>query len=155
MSDDYNKYLEWEKKLHTKLFPKHEFVITHGKGALLFDENGKEYIDCVAGHAVMNIGHSHPKFIEAIKQQLDKLVMVPPSFPVEERAKLLKKIEEITPKELTQSFLSNSGTEAIEAALKLVLAANRNKKTPENDVIMDVAIVNGCRKEFIIANPGR
>jgi acetylornithine/LysW-gamma-L-lysine aminotransferase len=131
MSDDYGKFIEWEKELHTKLFPKHEYVITHGKGALVFDEKGKEYIDCIAGHAVMNIGHSHPKYIEAIKKQLDKLVMVPPSFPVEERAKLLKKIEEITPKKLTQSFLSNSGTEAVEAALKLVLAVNRGKKSPE------------------------
>ncbi len=131
MSDDYSKYIEWEKELHTKLFPKHDFIITHGKGALLFDEKGKEYIDCVAGHAVMNIGHSHPKYIEALKLQLDKLVMVPPSFPVEVRAKLLKKISEITPKGLNQSFLSNSGTEAIEAALKLVLVANRDKKKPE------------------------
>jgi acetylornithine/LysW-gamma-L-lysine aminotransferase len=131
MSDDYSKFIEWEKELHTKLFPKREFVITHGKGALIFDEKGKEYIDCIAGHAVMNIGHSHPKYIEALKSQLDKLVMVPPSFPMEERAKLLKKIEEITPKELNQSFLSNSGTESIETAIKLVLAVNRDKKSPE------------------------
>jgi len=131
MKEDYSQFIEWEKEFHTKLFPKRDFVITRGEGALIFDEKGKEYIDCVAGHAVMNIGHSHPKYISAIKKQLDKLVMVPPGFPVEVRAKLLKKIAEITPKELNQSFLSNSGTEAVEAALKLVLASNRNKKKPE------------------------
>ena len=92
---------------------------------------GNEYIDCIAGHAVMNIGHNHPRFIEAMKNQIEKLVMVPPGFPVEERARLLKKLADITPKKLTQSFLSNSGTESIEAAIKLVLANNRDKKKPE------------------------
>lgn len=131
MSKDYSRLIELEKFHHTKLFPKKDFVITRGKGALLYDEKDNEYIDCIAGHAVLNIGHSHPKFIEAMKKQIEKLVMVPPGFPVEERAKLLKKLADITPKQLTQSFLSNSGTESVEAAIKLVLANNRDKKTPE------------------------
>ncbi|MFX1337531.1 MAG: aspartate aminotransferase family protein [Promethearchaeota archaeon] len=131
MSDYYSKLIELEKSHHTKLFPKKDFLITRGEGALLYDENGMEYIDCVAGHAVMNIGHSHPKYIEAMNKQLNKLVMVPPGFPVEERAKLLKKLADITPKQLNQVFLSNSGTESVESALKLVLAARRDKKNPE------------------------
>jgi len=131
MSEDYSKLIELEKYHHTKLFPKKNFVITRGNGVLLYDEKDNEYIDCIAGHAVLNIGHSHPKFIEAMKKQIQKLVMVPPGFPVEERAKLLKKLADITPKQLTQSFLSNSGTESVEAAIKLVLANNREKKTPE------------------------
>ena len=120
-----------EKFHHTKLFPKRNYVIVEGKGALLYDEKGNEYIDCVAGHGVMNIGHSHPKYIEAIKKQIEHLVMVPPGYPVEERAELLEKLAQITPKSLTQTFLSNSGTEAVEAAIKLVLAANRDIKNPE------------------------
>ncbi len=131
MSKDYSKLIELEKYHHTKLFPKKNFVITRGKGALLYDEKDNEYIDCIAGHAVLNIGHSHPKFIDAMKKQIEKLVMVPPGFPVEERAKVLKKLADITPKQLTQSFLSNSGTESVEAAIKLVLANNRDKKNPE------------------------
>jgi len=131
MSENYSKMIELEKKHHTKLFPKKDFVIVKGNGVLLYDEKGNEYIDCIAGHAVLNIGHSHPKFIEAIKKQIEKLVMVPPGFPVEERAKLLKTLSDITPKKLTQSFLSNSGTESVEAAIKLVLANNREKKKPE------------------------
>ncbi|TFG26165.1 MAG: aspartate aminotransferase family protein [Promethearchaeota archaeon] len=131
MSEDYLKLIELERFHHTKLFPKKDFVITRGKGALLYDEKGNEYIDCVAGHAVVNIGHSHPKYIEAMKNQLDKLVMIPPGFPVEERAILLKKLADMTPKPLNQIFLSNSGTESIESALKLVLAARRDIKKPE------------------------
>ena len=128
---DYSKIIELEKRLHTKLFPKRGYVIIEGKGALLYDEKGNEYIDCVAGHGVMNIGHSHPKYIEAIKKQIDSLVMVPPGYPVEERAILLEKLSQITPPSLSQTFLSNSGTEAVEAAIKLVLAANRDMKNPE------------------------
>lgn len=131
MSEYYSKLIELEKAHHTKLFSKRDFVVTKGRGALLYDEKGNEYIDCVAGHAVLNIGHSHPKFIEAVKNQLEKVVMVPPGFPVEQRAKLLEKLADITPKPLTQSFLSNSGTESIETALKVILAANRDKKQPE------------------------
>jgi len=131
MSDYYSKFIELEKQHHTKLFPKRDYVITKGKGALLYDEKGNEYIDCIAGHGVLNIGHSHPKYIEAMKQQVEKLVMVPPGFVVEERAKLLQKLADITPKNLTQTFLSNSGAEATEAAIKLVLASNRDKEKPE------------------------
>ncbi|MHA1490734.1 MAG: aspartate aminotransferase family protein [Promethearchaeota archaeon] len=131
MSEDYSKFIELERYYHSKLFPKRDYVIIKGKGALLYDEKGNEFIDCIAGHGVMNIGHSHPKYIEKIKQQVEKLVMVPSGFPVEERAKLLENLAKITPKSLTQSFLSNSGTESIEAAIKLVLAVNRDKKTPE------------------------
>ena len=84
MSEDYSRLIEMEKRHHTKLFPKKDFVITKGSGALLYDEKGNEYIDCVAGHAVLNIGHSHPKFIEAMRRQIKRLVMVPPGFPVED-----------------------------------------------------------------------
>jgi acetylornithine/LysW-gamma-L-lysine aminotransferase len=131
MSNYYSKIIELEKQHHTKLFPKRNFVIVKGKGALVYDEKGREYVDCIAGHAVLNIGHSHPKYIEAVKKQLEKFVLVPPGFVVEERAKLLEKLASITPKSLNQTFLSNSGTEAIETAIKLVLAANRGKKIPE------------------------
>ncbi len=131
MSDYYSNLIELEKIHHTKLFPKRDYVITKGIGALLYDEKGNEYIDCIGGHGVLNIGHSHPKYIEAMKQQIENIAMVPSGFPVEERAKLLKKLADITPKALTQTFLSNSGTEANEAAIKLVLANNRDKKNPE------------------------
>ena len=131
MTKDYSKFIELEKLYHTKLFPKRDYVITRGKGVILYDDKGNEYIDCIAGHAVMNIGHSHPKFIDRMKKQLEKLVMVPPGFPVEERARFLEKLVKITPKSLNQAFLSNSGTESIETALKLVIAANRDKKKPE------------------------
>ncbi|MGM0470107.1 MAG: aspartate aminotransferase family protein [Promethearchaeati archaeon] len=131
MQKDFTNNIEAERFFHSKLFPKKDIVIKKGKGAILFDEEDNEYIDCVAGHAVVNIGHSHPKFIKAVQEQVEKLTMVPPSYPLEVRYKLLEKLANITPKPLKQTFLGNSGTEAIEAALKLVLANNRGKNKPE------------------------
>jgi acetylornithine/LysW-gamma-L-lysine aminotransferase len=131
MSDKFHDLISAEQFFHSKLFQKKDVRIVRGKGALLYDEEGNEYVDCEAGHAVVNIGHSHPKYIEAVKAQLEKLVMISPSYPVEVRYKLLKRLAEITPSSLNQTFLSNSGTEAVEAAIKLALAANRDKKKPE------------------------
>ncbi|MHA1804410.1 MAG: aspartate aminotransferase family protein [Promethearchaeota archaeon] len=130
ISDKFSKIIEQEK-IYYPLFSKKEFVAIRGKGALLYDEAGNEYIDCVAGHAVMNIGHCHPKFIQLMKKQLEKIVFVPPDFPTEERASLLDKLTHITPKKLSCVFLSNSGTESIEAAIKLILSAKREIKRPE------------------------
>jgi len=131
MEKNFSNKIEAEQFLHSKLFPKKDIAIRRGKGAILIDENDNEYIDCVAGHAVVNVGHSHPKFIKAVKEQVEKLTMIPPSYPLEIRYKILDKLANITPKPLTQTFLGNSGTEAIEAALKLALAVNRDKKNPE------------------------
>jgi len=131
MSDKFPDLISAEQYFHSKLFQKKDVRIVRGKGALLYDEKGNEYIDCEAGHAVVNIGHSHPKYIEAVKEQLEKLIMISPSYPVDVRYKLLKKLAEITPSSLNQTFLSNSGTEAVEAAIKLALAANREIKKPE------------------------
>jgi acetylornithine/LysW-gamma-L-lysine aminotransferase len=131
MNKEFSNKIEAEQYLHSKLFQKKDIVIRSGKGAILIDENDNEYIDCVAGHAVVNIGHSHPKYVEAVKNQLEQLVMVSPSYPMEIRYRLLEKLARITPKPLSQTFLGNSGTEAIEAALKLALAVNRDKKNPE------------------------
>lgn len=130
MLDKFSELIEKEK-FHHPIFSKKDFVSIKGKGTILYDQTGKEYIDCVGGHAVMNIGHSHPRFIQVMTNQLDKLMMVPPDFPSEERANLLIKLNEITPKHLSQVFLCNSGTESIEAAIKLILCAKREKRKPE------------------------
>ena len=122
------------KEIHEKYYPNFyalkDQIIVKAKGAYLYDSQGNEYLDC-AGHGVLNIGHNHPKLLEAIKKQLENVIMTPPSYPVEARANLLEKLAEITPKSLTQTFLSNSGAESIEAAIKLANIHDRKKKRPE------------------------
>ena len=95
-------------------------VIERAEGAIVTGSDGREYIDCFAGIAVVNAGHCNPEVIEAAKVQMDKLVhccsYVYYNQPV---ADLAEKMAQITPGRLKKSFFSNSGAEAIEGALKV------------------------------------
>ncbi len=92
-------------------------VLTKGKGALVWDVNGKEYIDCVAGIAVNSVGHCHPKVVEAIQEQAAKLIHTSNLYYTDIQPELAEKLSEIT--KMDRIFFANSGTESIEAALKL------------------------------------
>lgn len=95
--------------------------IDRAEGIYIWDKNGKRYTDMIAGVAVNNIGHRHPKVIAAIQQQLDKYlhVMVYGEFVQESQIRLAKALQEVLPANLDSVYLVNSGTEANEAALKL------------------------------------
>ncbi|MBI2258437.1 MAG: aspartate aminotransferase family protein [Flavobacteriia bacterium] len=96
--------------------------IENAKGVYLFDKNGKSYMDMISGVGVANIGHQHPKVIQAIKKQADKYlhVMVYGEFIQEMPLKFSKKITSLLPSNLNCVYPVNSGTEANEAAIKLV-----------------------------------
>ncbi|RLG92399.1 MAG: aspartate aminotransferase family protein [Candidatus Hecatellales archaeon] len=108
-----------EDEFLAKVYHKRGIVVDRGKDALIWDVNGKEYIDCMAGFGTAFIGHSNPKVVEAVKRQLEKLIACHGSLYLEARAQLLKRIVGILPKTLNKVFLSNSGAEAVELALKL------------------------------------
>jgi 4-aminobutyrate aminotransferase len=95
-------------------------VADHGDGALLYDADGTEYIDCFAGISVTNAGHGNTKIIEAAKAQADKLVHACTYvYHVEAAADLAEKLAEITPGALKKTFFGNSGAEALEGAMRL------------------------------------
>ena len=98
-------------------YAKQSLVIVRGRGASLFDANGMEYLDCSSGHGVANLGHAHPKIAEALYRQASTLITLFESFPNDKRAELMKKITSLVDG-LDRVFLCNSGTEAVEAALK-------------------------------------
>ncbi len=100
------------------VYPKRDLVIVKGKEATVWDENGKEFIDCVAGIGVATIGHSNPAVVKAITKQAETLITNACVFYNDTRALFLEKLNQITPPNLKRSFLTNSGTEAMEAALK-------------------------------------
>jgi len=103
---------------HTSgLYAKRPLTIVRGQGARVWDEQGREYIDCVAGHGVANIGHSHPKVVRALSEQAARLITCPEMFYNDTRARLLARLGTLVPG-MTRVFLCNSGTEAVEAALK-------------------------------------
>jgi len=107
-----------ESQFSSGVYAKRDLVIVSGKGATLFDYEGREYIDCVAGQGVANLGHAHPAILEAITEQSQKLITCPEMFYSDRRAALVKRLAQVAPAGLSRSFLCNSGTEAVEAALK-------------------------------------
>jgi len=111
-------YQQLEHEYGVVLAPKRNLVAVRGKGALLYDEAGAEYIDCVGGIGVASLGHTHPKIVEAVQQQAESLITCPHILYNDVRSKMLKKLVEVTPHSLTRAFLCNSGSEAVEAALK-------------------------------------
>jgi acetylornithine/N-succinyldiaminopimelate aminotransferase len=92
-------------------------ALVSGKGAVVCDVNGVEYIDCVAGIAVNNVGHCHPRVVEAIKSQAEKLIHVSNLYYTEVQADLAEELVKLTGME--RAFFCNSGAEAVEAAMKL------------------------------------
>jgi len=97
------------------------FEIKKAGGCLLYDTNGKEYIDLIGGISVANTGHRHPKVIEAIKKQLDAYmhVMVYGEFIESPQVQYAKLLTNNLPPSLNSVYFTNSGTEAIEGSMKL------------------------------------
>ncbi len=101
--------------------------IRSAKGSCVYDKHGKEYLDFTSGIAVSALGHGHPKINDALKKQIDKHlhVMVYGEFIQEAQLDLAKKLTAILPKNLSQVYFVNSGTEANEGALKLAKRFNQ------------------------------
>lgn len=89
------------------------------EGSCFKDVNGKEYIDCLGGFGIYNVGHRHPKVMKAVQDQLKRQALHSQDLLDPLRAMLAKILAEITPGDLKFSFFTNSGTESVEAALKL------------------------------------
>jgi acetylornithine/LysW-gamma-L-lysine aminotransferase len=103
---------------HTSgLYAKHPLAILKGQGASLWDSAGREYIDCMGGHGVANLGHAHPAVAQAIAQQACTLITLPETYYNDRRAELMEKMASLVPG-MSRVFFCNSGTEAVEAALK-------------------------------------
>jgi len=100
------------------LYQKFPVTIEKGKGAHVWDINGKEYIDCMGGYGVALVGHRNDRVVNAIKSQLEKIITVHSSLYNKTREEFLENLIRIAPKGLSQVHLNNSGTEAVEAAIK-------------------------------------
>ncbi len=111
--------IDIENQLMANVFGKRQIVMTKGKGATLWDINGKEYIDCMGSYGVALLGHCHPKVVAAIKQQAEQLICCHASLYNDKRSEFLQKLISITPEGLNKAFLSNSGAESVECAIKL------------------------------------
>ncbi|MBA3379470.1 MAG: aspartate aminotransferase family protein [Chloroflexia bacterium] len=104
------------------LYAKRDIALVRGEGAYLFDAAGNRYLDAMSNYGVASLGHAHPRFTAAMAEQLGLLTTGHQSFGSDVRAELLNEIAKIAPDGLDRSFLSNSGAEAVEAALKFAQA---------------------------------
>lgn len=108
--------LNEEKKYIAPLYSRFPLVIERGEGVYVFDEDGNRYLDFASGIAVNSLGYSHPKIVETAISQLKDLVHISNLYYNKPQVELAKKIVNFTG--LDKVFFCNSGTEAIEAALK-------------------------------------
>lgn len=112
-----NEAQKLDDKYHFKLYRRYPITLVRGHGSHVWDIDGKEYIDALAGIAVNNVGHTHPKVTKALHDQIDQLVHVSNFYTTEPQSMLAKRLVELS--DLDRVFFCNSGTESIEGAIKL------------------------------------
>lgn len=120
-----NEYIDRAEAEFYKVYNRFPVVFDHGQGVMLYDTDGEEYLDFGAGIAVMGLGYNDPEYNEAVKAQVDKLLHISNLFynvpSIEAGEKLLKVSG------MDKVFFTNSGTEAIEGALKIAKRYAYNK----------------------------
>lgn len=125
----------WHPLTQHKLHPNHTPIV-RAKGALLFDENGKSYIDGIASWYTCMYGHSHPEIISKIKLQLDELDQVVFSgFTHPPAIELSEKLMEILPGKMGKIFFSDNGSTSVDVAIKMSLQYFFNKEQKRNKII--------------------
>ncbi|HEU5488981.1 MAG TPA: aspartate aminotransferase family protein [Candidatus Nitrosotalea sp.] len=117
-----------EDQFMGNIYQRFPVTIERGLGAHVWDTSGKEYIDCMGGYGVALVGHCNPRVVKEIKAQLDKIITVHSSLYNKTRETFLEKLIKISPKSLSQVYLNNSGTEAVEAAIKFARKFTGKKK---------------------------
>lgn len=110
------------------LYAKRDIVLVRGEGPYLFDNDGNRYLDAMSNYGVAVLGHAHPRYTQALIEQAQALTTTHQSFGNDARSVFLETLDTIAPEGVKKAFLSNSGTEAIEAALKFARAATGREK---------------------------
>ena len=129
-----DKIRELDKQYYMNTFGERLNVsFEHGEGMKLISNEGKEYYDFLGGIAVNALGHSHPKFIEALKNQLDKLIHTSSLYYIENQSKLAQKLVENSCAD--RAFFANSGAEANEGAMKLAKIYFYKKNLEKYEII--------------------
>ncbi|MCZ7383049.1 MAG: acetylornithine transaminase [Candidatus Methanoperedens sp.] len=126
MALNYDEIVGKYEKYVFQTYTRQPIAIKKACGAVVTDVNGKEYIDCVAGIAVNNVGHCHPAVVDAIKRQAEQLIHVSNLYYTENQALLAEELSKLTM--LDRVFFCNSGAEAVEGALKLARKASGKKE---------------------------
>jgi acetylornithine aminotransferase len=110
------------------VYPLHNITIIRAQGSSVWDEHNTEYLDLYGGHAVISIGHGHPRWVQRIETQLKKISFYSNSIRIPQQVELAHLLGKVSGKQDYQLFLCNSGAEANENALKLASFATGKKK---------------------------
>jgi 4-aminobutyrate aminotransferase-like enzyme len=137
-------------------------VTDHASMQYLWDVEGKKYLDFFGGIVTISVGHSNPRVTSKIKTQVDKLQHASTVFPNEGVVALAEKLAQITPGEISQTFPSNSGTEANETAVQLArmytghfeIVALRHGYSGRSNIAQSLAGQNTWRKSLPVPAPG-
>ena len=122
--DTFEQIAERERQFLLPTYNRYPLALDRGKGVFLYDIEGKRYLDFVSGLGVNALGHAHPRIVKTIKEQAAKLIHVSNLYYHEYQGPLAEKLCKLSG--LNRAFFSNSGTEAIEGAIKLArLAGHR------------------------------
>ena len=122
--------IERDEKVISPSYPRgYPFVMDHGKGCEVWDVDGNRFLDFAAGIAVNSTGHSHPAVVKAIQEQAEKFIHISSDFYHTKWLELAETLDRIAPfKEEASCFMTNSGTEAVESAIKLARFATRRSQ---------------------------
>ena len=130
----YQEIVEREQKYLLNTYARYPIAMARGKGVYLFDVEGKRYLDLLSGLGVNALGHAHPRIVKVIREQAAKVIHLSNLYYNEYQGLLAEKL--CTKSGLDRAFFSNSGTEAIEGALKLVRAAGHATGGPEKSIVI-------------------
>lgn len=139
-----------ETRLGVGVYKSRAVSLVNGDGALVWDDQGRKYIDCTAGIGVANIGHGNPELARAICDQAQRLITCAGIFPNDVRAECMEKLIAIAPAGLERVFLCNSGAESIEGALKFA-----RQSTGRNQVISAIRGFHGRTMGALSATPNK
>ncbi|MFQ6010711.1 MAG: aspartate aminotransferase family protein, partial [Nitrososphaerales archaeon] len=112
-------YQEVEDASFAEVYQKLPIQAFKGKDFTIWDKSGKEYLDFMGGYGVAIVGHCNPSVVAAINEQANRLLICHGSMYNEARAIFLQKLHRLAPSRLSKAYLSNSGAEAVECALKV------------------------------------
>lgn len=129
------------EQYYLPVFARNQIVLDHGKGCKLYDIEGKEYLDFLAGIAVNALGHAHPALVQAIAGQAGKLIHCSNLYYTQVQAELVKTLAQVSGFE--RAFLCNSGAEANEGALKLARKYGHQKSEGKFKIISAVHSFHG------------
>jgi acetylornithine/LysW-gamma-L-lysine aminotransferase len=121
-ASDSRGWLVRQARHELDVYGKRGLALVWGEGARVRDADGREYIDCIGGHGSLALGHRHPALVAALEEQTSRIWFVPGSCGSPPRTRFLERLHGVLPDELAHTFLSNSGTESVEAALKIARA---------------------------------